>query len=106
MPREQIVLFPTALEDLIPEDHPVRLLDEILDLLDWTAWETEYHGSRGQPPIHPTVLAKTLLFAMLRRIRSSRQIEYELKHSIDFMWLSSGRRIDHIRRRRRAARSR
>jgi len=27
MPREQIVLFPTALEDLIPEAHPVRLLD-------------------------------------------------------------------------------
>ena len=41
MPREQIVLFPTALEDLIPEDHPVRLLDEILDQLDWTAWEAE-----------------------------------------------------------------
>ena len=39
-------------------------------------------------------MAKILLFAMIRRIRSSRSI-YELKHSIDFMWLSSGRRIDH-----------
>ncbi len=32
---------------------------------------------------------------MLRRIRSSRQIEYAIKHSIDFMWLVSGRTIDH-----------
>ncbi|MFO1064726.1 MAG: transposase [Pirellulales bacterium] len=24
-----------------------------------------------------------------------RQIEYELRHAIDFMWLSSGREIDH-----------
>lgn len=95
MPREQLVLIPTALEAMIPDDHPVRLVDEILDRLDWSSWEATYHGSHGQPPIHPSVLAKTLLFAMIRRIRSSRQIEYELKHSIDFMWLTSGRRIDH-----------
>lgn len=93
MPREQLVLIPTALEEMIPTDHPVRLIDEILDTLDWTKWEAAYHGSYGQPPIHPSVLAKTLLFAMIRRIRSSRQIEYEVKHSIDFMWLTSGRTI-------------
>ena len=95
MPRAQLVLVPKALEDLIPEDHPVRLIDEILDSLDWTEYESAYHGRRGQPPIHPSVMAKVLLFAMIRRIRSSRQIEYELKHSIDFMWLTSGRQIDH-----------
>lgn len=95
VPRGQLVLIPTALEEVIPSDHPVRLVDEILELLDWTPWEAAYHGSHGQPPIHPSVLAKTLLFAMIRRIRSSRQMEYELKHSIDFMWLTSGRRIDH-----------
>lgn len=95
MPRGQLVLVPTALEELIPPDHPVRLVDEILDSLDWTKYESAYHGRRGQPPIHPSVMAKVLLFAMIRRIRSSRQIEYELKHSIDFMWLTSGRQIDH-----------
>lgn len=95
MPRRQLVLIPETLEALIPQDHPVRLVDEILETLDWTPYEAAYHGRRGQPPIHPSVLAKVLLFAMIRRIRSSRQIEYELKHSIDFMWLASGRRIDH-----------
>lgn len=95
MPREQLVLVPTALEDIIPEDHPVRLIDEILNSLDWAEYEADYHGRRGQPPIHPSVLAKLLLFAMIRRIRSSRQMEYNLKHSIDFIWLASGRWIDH-----------
>ena len=95
MPRRQLVLVPTALEEIIPEDHPVRIIDEILDTLDWSEYEAQYHGRRGQPPIHPSILTKVLLFAMIRRIRSSRQIEYELKHSIDFMWLTSGRRIDH-----------
>lgn len=95
MPRSQLVLVPTALEAIIPADHPVRLIDEILDTLDWTEYESAYNGRRGQPPIHPSVMAKVLLFAMIRRIRSSRQIEYELKHSIDFIWLTSGRQIDH-----------
>ena len=78
------MLIPTALEEIIPDDHPVRLVDEILNRLDWTTWEATYHGAFGQPPIHPSVMAKNVLFALIRRIRSSRQIEYELKHSIDF----------------------
>ena len=78
VPRDQLVLFADTLEQRIPEGHPVRILDEILSRLDWTAWEGEYHGSFGQPPIHPSVMCKVLLFGMIRRIRSSRQIEYNL----------------------------
>lgn len=63
--------------------------------MDWNDFEAEYHGKFGQPPIHPSVMCKVLLFAMIRRIRSSRQMEYHLRHSIDFMWLASGRTIDH-----------
>ncbi len=95
MPREQLVLFADTLEDRIPEGHPVRILDEILSRMNWTEWEAESHGSLGQPPIHPSVMCKVLLFAMIRRIRSCRQIEYNLRHSIDFIWLASGRTIDH-----------
>lgn len=96
VPREQLVLITTSLEDRIPEDHPVRILDEILERMDWTDWESKYHGKFGKPPIHPSVLCKTLLYSLIRRIRSSRSIEYQLKHSIDFMWLTSGRTIDHV----------
>lgn len=94
-PRHQLVLIPTSLEEAIPEDHPVRLVDEILDSMDWTSWEAKYHGSFGQPPIHPSIMCKIWIFALIRRIRSSRQVEYAIKHSIDFMWLASGRTIDH-----------
>ena len=95
MPRNQLLLFASTLEERIPLDHPVRLLDEILDELDWTKWEAVYFGKLGQPPIHPSVLCKVLLFALSRRIRSSRQIEYAVEHSIDFIWLTSGRKLDH-----------
>jgi len=93
--RNQILLIPISLEERIPDKHSVRLLDEILDRLDWTAWENTYNRKLGQPPIHPSILCKVLLSAMIRRIRSSRSIEYQIEHSVDFMWLVSGRTIDH-----------
>ena len=75
LPRTQLVLIADTLESRIPEDHPVRLIDELLAQLDWSVWEAEYHGRAGQPPIHPAVMCKVLLFALIRRIRSSRQID-------------------------------
>ena len=93
--RIQLLLIPISLEERIPDDHPDRLRDGILDGLDWTAWESRYRGRIGQPPIHPSILCKVLLFAMIRRVRSSRIMEYQIEYSVDFMWLVSGRTIDH-----------
>jgi transposase len=93
--RDQLALFQERLGDQILADHPVRLLDEILSTHDWSDWESKYNADRGQPAIHPSILCKVLLYAMIRRIRSSRQIEYALSNNIDFIWLVEGRSIDH-----------
>jgi transposase len=73
----------------------VRLLDEILAACDWSAWESHYDLRRGQPPIHPRVMAAVLLYGLTRGFRSSRQLEYCCTHNIDFIWLAEGRSIDH-----------
>jgi hypothetical protein len=36
--RNQFVPIPTTLDDAIPEDHEVRLLDEIPQTQDWSSW--------------------------------------------------------------------
>lgn len=95
MRRDQAVLFYPTLDDSISDDHPVRLLDEILRAQDWSSWEAEYDGTQGQPPIPPWVMAAVILYGLMRRIRSSRQLEYACSHNIDFMWLAEGRRIDY-----------
>ena len=59
--RDQIVLLPEKLDDAIASDHPVRLLDDILKRIDWTPWENKYNLVRGQPPIHPRVIAGAIL---------------------------------------------
>ena len=93
--RDQIVLFTRRLDDVLPADDPARLLDEILSRIDWSAWEAGYHARRGQPAIHPRVLASVLLHGLLTRIRSSRKLEEALSLRLDFLWLAEGRSIDH-----------
>ncbi len=93
--RGQMVLFATRLDEVLAAEHPVRMLEEILSRIDWTPWEAGYDLTRGQPPIHPRVLAGVLLYGLLTRIRSSRALEEALSVRLDFRWLAEGRTIDH-----------
>ncbi|HEY4761057.1 MAG TPA: transposase, partial [Thermoguttaceae bacterium] len=95
MSREQIVLFSPTLEEAISEDHPVRLLEEILRGVDWSAWVTPRGEHRGRPPIHPRILAGIILYGLMHRFRSSRMLEYMCGHNLDFIWLAEGHRPDH-----------
>lgn len=93
--RNQLVLFPSRLDDVIGQGHNVRLLDDILGRLDWSKWESAYDLRRGQPPIHPKILAGVILYGLLTRIRTSRALEEALQVRLDFRWLVEGRSIDH-----------
>lgn len=93
--RDQIVLFPEKLDQIIPQDHSVRMLDDILSRLDWSKWEQTYNRRIGQPPIHPKIIASVILYGNLCRIRSSRALEESLSIRSDFRWLVEGRTIDH-----------
>lgn len=93
--RDQVVLFPTRLDDAVGADHLVRPFDDILTRLDWASWEADYGLQRGQPPIHPRILAGAILYGLINRIRSSRALEEALQVRLDFRWLAEGRSIDH-----------
>lgn len=95
MNRQQATLFAPTLDAMIGDDDPVRLFDEVLGGIDWTEWEAEYDGSRGQPPIHPRYVAAAILYGLCRGIRSSRKLEEACRYRIDFIWLLEGRQIDH-----------
>jgi transposase len=93
--RDQLLLFGQTLDDAVAADHPIRVLDRCLDGVDWGPWEARYAGRRGQPPIHPRLLAGAILYGLLRKIRSSRELEDATRERVDFMWLLEGRTIDH-----------
>ncbi len=95
MSRDQLVLFPDKLDNSIGSGAPVRLLDAILDRLDWKEWESGYNLVRGQPPIHPRVIAGVILYGLLKGIRSTRLLEEAIQYRLDFRWLVQERSIDH-----------
>ena len=94
--REQLVLFPQKLDDAVAGDHAVRLFDDLLNQIDWSEWEADYsHATCGRPAYQPKLVASVLLYGLLCRMRSSRQLENALKDRIDFRWLAQGMSIDH-----------
>lgn len=93
--RFQQYLAAPTLDDIIPEDDEIRLFDALLNELDWSLWERKYRRGPGQPPIHPRLVAGTIIFALSRRIQSSRQIEEATRRRIDLIWFLEGRSIDH-----------
>ena len=95
MDRRQVRLFSPTLDSMVPEDHPVRLFDEILSLQDWSAWESHYVQVAGQPAIHPRVVAGAILYGLSQGVRSSRRLEWACRNAMDFLWLVECRAIDH-----------
>lgn len=94
-PRHQLVLISQTLDDAISPEHPIRLFDGVLLKIDWKPWEAKYNGRRGQPPIHPRLMAGAILWGLMRRIRSSRDLEEATRERLDFRWFLEGRAIDH-----------
>ncbi len=95
MPREQQVLFAQSLDEAVEAEHPIRQLDALLNQLNWQEWEKEYNGHRGQPAIHPRLMAGSILYGLMLRIQSSRGLEDATVNRLDFRWFLEGRRIDH-----------
>ena len=93
--RKQLELFSPTLDDAIGEHDSVRLFDEILSCVDWKRWECRYHGTVGQPPIHPRWLAGPILHGLTKKVHSSRELEDCCTYRFDFRWISNGFMPDH-----------
>lgn len=92
--QRQGMLLPPSYEEMVPLNHPVRVVDEVIERIDVSALERTYKGG-GTSSYSPRMLLKVLVYAYLRNVYSSRKIEELLKENVHFMWLSGGARPDH-----------
>jgi transposase len=88
--RSQSVLFPERLDDWIPEDNPVRVIDVFVDELDLGAlgFERSEPAETGRPGYHPATLLKIYVYGYLNRIQSSRRLEREAQRNVELIWLT------------------
>jgi len=92
--QQQNWLFPPSIEELIPEDHPVRIVNGVIEQLDLKLL-TEVYAKEGRPSYHPKMLLKVMVYAYMDNIYSSRKIEKAMRENINFMWLSGKQVADH-----------
>jgi transposase len=91
---KQAMLMPGNLDEMIPEGHLVRVVDEMIDRLDMTSLKRQYKGG-GTSAYHPQMLLKVLVYAYTQQTFSSRKIAKALRENIHFMWLSGMSQPDH-----------
>lgn len=92
--QQQNWLFPPSIEELIPEDHPVRVVNGVIEQLDLRLLTQEY-SKDGKPSYHPKMMLKIMVYAYMDNIYSSRKIEKAMRENINFMWLSGQQVADH-----------
>ena len=85
--QDQNFLLSASLDEFVPEDHEVRIINEVVDTLDLLPLLSRYEGG-GAPAYHPTMMLKVIVYAYSLGIYSSRRIVQELKTDTAFMFLS------------------
>lgn len=89
-------IFPPNLGDFIPKDAPVRLISDIVDLLDLSEVRKSYSNARdGRPAYYPVMLLKVILFGYMNNIYSTRGLEEAMRRDAHLIWLSSYQFPDH-----------
>ena len=83
----QGVLFPLSIDSKISDEHPVRLISQVVDELDLSGINFGYKGG-GNSSYHPRMLLKVLFYAYLNNVYSCRKIETQLEQNIHYIWLS------------------
>jgi transposase len=92
---EQNLLLPASLREWLPDDHLSYFVSDVVDQLDLSAIERLYEDEdRGQPPYHPRMMTKILLYGYCVGVFSSRRIQKRLVEDVAFRVLAAGNQPD------------
>ena len=92
--QQQAMLLPPDLKELIDRNHPVRVINAVIESLDIDRISRQYMGG-GTSSYHPRMLLKVLVYAHVCNEYSSRRIEQQQNRDVQFMWLAGMSTPDH-----------
>ena len=91
--RGQAEMRVCALDSLIPEDHPVRMVWAYvgaIDLRELLAKIKAVEGGAGASATDPRILLTLWLYATLRGIGSARELDRRCREDLPFEWICGG----------------
>jgi transposase len=87
--RYQRQLLAASLDEMVSEDHCVRVIDAFIEGLDLRklGFEKVMAAETGRPGYHPAALLKLYVYGYSSQMRSSRRLEKEAERNIEVQWL-------------------
>lgn len=82
--KDQQLLLPLNIRDLIPKNHICFLVDQIIEDMDLADIEKRYEGA-GHPAYNPKLLLKLLILGIIDGIRSSRKIAKNARENVVYV---------------------
>ena len=87
---EQDLLLPPSLRDWLTEDHLAYFVSDVVEQLDLSAIESVYEAEeRGEPPYHPRMMTKILIYGYCVGVFSSRRMQKKLSSEVTpaLLWI-------------------
>ena len=97
--RRQGVMRFEMPEDVVPAEHPVRVLDRVvgtLDLAGFTAEAKAFEGEAGRSILSPRMQLTLWLYAISRGIGSAREIARLTTSDDAFRWIVGDLKVSHL----------
>ncbi len=94
---DQRLLLPPDLREWLPDNDLAWFISDTVDELDLSRimGSYDYGDGRGQPPYHPAMMVKLLLYAYCLGLPSSRKIEQATYRDVAFRVLAADQHPDH-----------
>ncbi|MCL2068016.1 MAG: transposase [Treponema sp.] len=92
--QNQLYLIPPSVDELIPQDHLVRLVNEIIDEMGIERLLRKYLVGGGASRYHPVMMTKLFVYGYMTKVCSSRMLAKAARENVMFMWLSGGQKPD------------
>jgi transposase len=93
---EQRLLLPPDLREWLPDGDLALFISDVVDELDLAALYAAYEGERrGQPPYHPAMMVKLLVYGYCTGVASSRKIQQATYRDVAVRVLAADQHPDH-----------
>jgi transposase len=96
--RRQIAMVVQCADDLVPAQHPVRMVMAVVETLDLTRFSESIkarEGVAGRDATDPGLLVGLWLYGCIRGIGSARELARRCEESAAFRWLCGGVGVNH-----------
>jgi transposase len=92
--QHQTYLIPPSVDELIPHDHLVRLVNGAIEEMGIERLLRKYQAGGGAARYHPVMMTKLFVYGYMTRVCSSRMLAKAARENVMFMWLAGNQKPD------------